>query len=249
MAESEESTPPRESPKKTPKAKKKEKEPGIIYLSRIPTMMTINVVRRIFSDYGELDRIFLQPDDKAPAHKKMRSFTEGWVEFLDKRRAKLVATLLNGQEIKCKKSNPWHSEIWNIKYLPKFKWGHLSERLAYERAVHQQRLRTEITQAKKEANFFIQNVERNKAKKRREKREADDEEESETAKKFKEIDRDWTYRQRETEKEILTAKKQKTKGSKKGKKATPRTGEVGPKALASNKSFLKTLFSGGSKDD
>lgn len=46
--------------------------------------------------------------------------------------------------------------------LVRFKWIHLSERLAYERAVHKQRLRAEIAQAKREANFFSHNVDRSK---------------------------------------------------------------------------------------
>jgi ESF2/ABP1 family protein len=41
----------------------------------------------------------------------------------------------------------------------RFKWVHLNERLAYERAVHKQRLRTEIAQAKREANFISHNTE------------------------------------------------------------------------------------------
>lgn len=44
----------------------------------------------------------------------------------------------------------------------RFKWIHLSERLAYERAVHKQRLLTEIAQAKREVNFFSYNVDRSK---------------------------------------------------------------------------------------
>lgn len=46
--------------------------------------------------------------------------------------------------------------------LHRFKWIHLSERLAYERAVHKQRLLTEIAQAKREVNFFSYNVDRSK---------------------------------------------------------------------------------------
>ncbi len=44
----------------------------------------------------------------------------------------------------------------------RFKWTHLAERLAYEKAVHHQRLRTEISQAKREADFFKANVEKSK---------------------------------------------------------------------------------------
>lgn len=178
---------------------------------------------------------------------------------MDKRRAKWVANMLNRQPIKSKKSSPWHAELWNIKYLPKFKWAHLSERLAYERAVHQQRLRTEITQAKREANFFIQNVDRNKARKRREKRkggnegqeveeEAEEQEEgaSGSDNRFAKFDRDWTFRQRETEDEILSAKRRKVdKDKKKGSKGANSKAKDSEKSLASNKSFLKNLFSGG----
>lgn len=46
----------------------------------------------------------------------------------------------------------------------------MNERLAYERAVHQQRLRTEIAQAKREANIISHNTEKSeKLRKRRDK--------------------------------------------------------------------------------
>ena len=47
-------------------------------------------------------------------------------------------------------------------YHFRFKWTNLSERLAYENAVHQQRMRTEISQAKRETDYFKANVERSK---------------------------------------------------------------------------------------
>lgn len=39
----------------------------------------------------------------------------------------------------------------------------MSEKIAYEKATKEQRMRTEISQAKKEANFYVQNVEKGKA--------------------------------------------------------------------------------------
>merc|ERR1712112_735040 len=87
--------------------------------------------------------------------KLARNFTEGWVEFNSKRVAKDVASNLNLTQVGGKKRAKSHDVIWNIKYLPGFKWTNLSERLAYEKAVHQQRMRTEISQAKKETDETI----------------------------------------------------------------------------------------------
>lgn len=49
-----------------------------------------------------------------------------------------------------------------MKYLPRFKWVHLSERLTYEKAVHRQKLQTEMSQARREAQFFQDNLEKSK---------------------------------------------------------------------------------------
>lgn len=118
---------------------------------------------------------------KTPA----KHFTEGWIEFESKKVAKFVAATLNNAQISSRKKSRFYDVIWNIKYLPRqvnymlirnlncksynlkckyyrFKWTHLSERLAYERAVHKQRLRAEIAQAKREVNFFSYNVDRSK---------------------------------------------------------------------------------------
>ena len=42
--------------------KKSSVRPGIIYLSRIPPYMKPLKVRQIFSEYGEVGRVFLQPE-------------------------------------------------------------------------------------------------------------------------------------------------------------------------------------------
>lgn len=149
---------------KPDKARKKEKR-GIIFLSTIPKFMNVTKVREIFGEFGEVDRVFLQPEEQKHGPKKKKKpskhFTEGWVEFKKKKVAKQVAAHLNNKQIGGRKRSKFYDFIWNIKYLPRFKWVHLSERLAYERAVRKQRMTTEIAQAKRVANFFSQNVEFN----------------------------------------------------------------------------------------
>lgn len=44
--------------------RKKEKR-GIIYLSTIPKFMNVTKVREIFGEYGEVDRVFLQPEEQS----------------------------------------------------------------------------------------------------------------------------------------------------------------------------------------
>ncbi|KXJ26414.1 pre-rRNA-processing protein ESF2 [Exaiptasia diaphana] len=148
---------------------RKERKPGIVYLSRFPPFMKPAKVRHIFSQYGEIGRLFLQPEDPTVRKKRKKSggsgrktFTEGWVEFKDKKVAKRVASSLNNTTIGGKKKSYYHDDIWNIKYLPRFLWGQLSEQIAFEKASREQRMRTEISQAKKDANYYIERVEKGK---------------------------------------------------------------------------------------
>ncbi|XP_013402130.1 activator of basal transcription 1 [Lingula anatina] len=231
---------------KLAKLEKKEREAGIIYFSRIPPYMSVKKVRQIFEQFGEIGRIFLQPDQRTPKGKKARLFTEGWLEFADKRIAKRVALSLNNTQIGGKRRSRWHDEIWNIKYLPKFKWVHLNERLAYEKEVHKQRMRTEIAQVKKEANFYVQNVEKGDKFKRLEK-----------AQKMKGQVRKWEFTQKDTEDEILSKKSklETSEGQLKGpvalrQKKKERKLKGDPKKKAGlNKSFLASIFSGGGMSD
>jgi len=143
----------------------KKRKPGIIYLSSIPIGYNVSRTTGFFSQFGRVGRVFLQPDLKERNKRKdklARNFTEGWIEFISKRVAKEVATNLNMTQVGGKKRSKSHDINWNIKYLPGFKWTNLSERLAYEKAVHQQRMRTEISQAKRETDYFRANVEKSK---------------------------------------------------------------------------------------
>jgi len=49
-----------------------------------------------------------------------KQFSEGWIEFADKRVAKQVAQSLNNTVIGGKKSSFYHDDIWNLKYLKGF---------------------------------------------------------------------------------------------------------------------------------
>lgn len=105
----------------------------------------------------------LSDEDKNRKKKRRRvarHFTEGWVEFVSKRAAKQVAAKLNNSPIATRKSSKFYDLRWSMKYLPRFKWIHLSERLTYEKAVHRQKLQTEIGQARKEAAFFQENLDK-----------------------------------------------------------------------------------------
>jgi len=98
--------------------------------------------------------------------RKNRIFTEGWVEFASKRVAREIAATLNNTQVGGKRRSPWYSDIWNIKYLPRFTWGLLNERLAYERAVHKSRLRTEVAIVKRETEHFAHSVKQAKREKK-----------------------------------------------------------------------------------
>jgi hypothetical protein len=39
----------------------KEKIPGVIYLSRIPTKMNVKLIREYFSAFGTVGRVYLEP--------------------------------------------------------------------------------------------------------------------------------------------------------------------------------------------
>lgn len=149
---------------------RKKEEAGVVYLSRIPPTMTPQELRRYLEPFGRVGRIYLAPDEKTAkggrvSSKDLRArrrarFTEGWAEFLRKKDAKSVALALNGTMMGGKKSSRFHDDIWNIKYLKGFKWHNLNEAEVYERAVRQQKLRTEISQARKVTAHYLKQAER-----------------------------------------------------------------------------------------
>lgn len=207
----------------------KDTMPGIIYLGHIPPRFRPRHVRNLLSGYGEVGRIFLQPEEqhirkkKKKAGSNAKNFTEGWVEFRDKRVAKLVAASLHNTPMGVRKRSRFHHDLWNMKYLHRFKWTHLSERLAYERQVRQQRMRAEVSQAKRETNFYLQNVEKSKHFSKRDGRGAQEE-------------KSWGFAQRRTEEEIQTSK-----GNKRLKQQLARAAAIQQKSQ-SNRSLLAKIF-------
>ncbi|KAF2754625.1 hypothetical protein EJ05DRAFT_541182 [Pseudovirgaria hyperparasitica] len=157
------------SAKKLEASQKKASRTGVIYLSRVPPFMKPSAVRTLLQPYGEIGRIFLTPEDpsqhsrrvKSGGNKK-RSFTDGWVEFSDKKVAKVVAETLNTKIVGGKKGGWYHDDVWNIKYLKGFKWHHLTEQISNENAERAARLRAEIAQTTRENKIFLESVEQAK---------------------------------------------------------------------------------------
>lgn len=143
---------------------------GICYLSRIPPHMDPRTLRQILSQHGEIQRIYLAPEDPASqVHRKKaggfrgKGFTEGWVEFTKRCVAKRVANMLNGEQIGGRKRSTFYYDLWNIKYLSKFKWDNLTEEIAYKNAVREQKLAMEYSAAKREKNFYLSKVDKARA--------------------------------------------------------------------------------------
>ncbi|VFQ96855.1 unnamed protein product [Cuscuta campestris] len=142
---------------------------GICYLSRVPPHMDPLKLRQILSHYGEIQRIYLVPENPdAQTNRKQadgfrgQEFTEGWVEFTKKSIAKRVAKMLNGQQMGGRKRSSFYYDIWNIKYLSKFKWDDLTEEIAYNNAVREQKLALELSAATKERDFFLSQADKSR---------------------------------------------------------------------------------------
>lgn len=140
---------------------------GVIYLSYVPDGLNVARLREIMSHFGEVGRIYLEPEESNITSKR-KKYIEGWVEFKKKRVAKLVAKTLNGVPLQYgKKHSRLAGQIWSLKYLHRFKWAHLTEQLAHDKAVKDQKRRFEFAQTKKQVDFYQKMTERSKFLKRR----------------------------------------------------------------------------------
>jgi len=158
------------TPEELEEYNRRENQKGLIYIARIPPGMNPHNIQPLLAPFGDLGRIFLKPADKESKKvnkegtgkgkgKAPKRFVCGWVEFLDKRRAKRAADLLHNSPVGGKRRSHFHDDLWNIKYLHKVKWNHLTEAMAHERAVREYRIRQEFTQAKRENAYYLERVE------------------------------------------------------------------------------------------
>lgn len=157
------------TPKELEKEQKRIKKTGVCYLSKIPPYMKPSKLRSVLSRFGSIDRIFLKPEDASIYHKrvkyggnKKKRFTEGWVEFVNKKDAKLCAQTLNGNKLGGKKTSYYYDDIINIKYLKSFKWMDLTQQIAKENEIRQAKLALDLSQQQKFNKAFVHNVEQQK---------------------------------------------------------------------------------------
>jgi ESF2/ABP1 family protein len=73
-----------------------------------------------------------------------------------------VAGALNGNNVGGRKGSFHYDDLWTMLYLPKFKWHHLTERIAYDNAVRQKRLQADDAQVRRETNTYVEQVTRAK---------------------------------------------------------------------------------------
>ena len=145
------------------------KKSGVVYLSRVPPFMKPQKLRSLLEPYGDINRIFLTPEDPTSHTRrvrnggnKKRSYTDGWVEFVNKTHAKAACELLNAKTIGGKKGTYYHDDVWTLLYLKGFKWNNLTAEIAAADAERASRMRAEISKTTKENKEFVQNVERAK---------------------------------------------------------------------------------------
>lgn len=143
--------------------KEKIRRSGVIYISYIPEGMTVSLLKKQLQKYG-VNRIYLIPDTtNNNKNKKRQNYKEGWIEFTDKIMAKLCEYELNGKIFGGKKrNNKFREEIWNLKYLNKFKWHHLMEKLQFNKKLREHRMKAELAQIKRENNFIVEKFEQSR---------------------------------------------------------------------------------------
>jgi ESF2/ABP1 family protein len=142
------------------------KKRGVVYIARIPPTMGPSKVKSLMSDFGEVTRVYLREEDKTARKRRKwaganggKRYIEGWVEFSKRWVAKRAGTMLNNSPISMEKRNRFYGELWNVKFVRKLEWSHLTEKSACERRLREQKLMKELLYAKKENSSYVIRVE------------------------------------------------------------------------------------------
>ena len=145
---------------------------GLLYFSRLPPHMKPHKLRQLLSQYGHILRIYLTPEHQSLTQRRRtataasssaaKRYTDGWVEFADKRVAKAVAVTLNGTTMGGRKRGYWYDDVWSCKYLKGFKWQHLTERAVMAGKAREGRRREEVSRAKRDAEHYRQQMDKRK---------------------------------------------------------------------------------------
>lgn len=123
---------------KLAKFKEKVDKSGIVYMSRVPPHLKPLKLRQMLEVHAKLGRLYMAPKETAPkkdkkqgsnSQKQGKQFSEAWIEFKEKKQAKAVVELLNCTPMGGKNRSRYKEDLWNLKYLPKFKWDHLTEEI------------------------------------------------------------------------------------------------------------------------
>ena len=150
--------------------RKKERRPGVIYLSSVPPHLRPSALRNLIEQRGfsPITRLFLAPIVKdaskkvSATSKARRSYGEGWIEFDSHKTGKLCAQTLNATPIGGKKGGYYRDDLWNMKYLRGMGWNELMEGVRGERREEEARRDEERRQIQHEAKIFLEGVEEGK---------------------------------------------------------------------------------------
>jgi ESF2/ABP1 family protein len=151
--------------KKSTKKVKRIPKPGVVYISRVPPYMQLSHIKTLLSQHGVVLRIYGQEEQKYLKERRRIKgkdrrikYVKAWAEFSRKKIARQVADNLNNTMMGGKKRSKYAADLWNIKYLSKFKWHHLTERLTAEKATRNVRIRESLGQQKRENEFILEKV-------------------------------------------------------------------------------------------
>lgn len=95
------------------------KKRGVVYIARIPPRMTPTKVKALLTDFSEVTRVYLKEEDPTVRKRRKKEhggsggkrYTEGWVEFSNKKKAKHIAQSLNNTAISNHKRNPHYGKF------------------------------------------------------------------------------------------------------------------------------------------